>query len=422
MKEHVVIIGGGFGGLNAARALKDAPVNVTLIDRRNHHLFQPLLYQVATGGLSPGNIAAPLRSVLRRQRNCRVLLGDVVDFDLDRRRVVLRDGELPYDSLVVCTGSRPSYFGHDDWSQRAPGLKTIEDALEIRRRILSAFEAAERETDPQRRRAWLTFVIIGGGPTGVELAGTLAEIARFTLRHEFRQIEPRDARIVLVEMAPRLLGGFVEALSADAATRLRRMSVEVRTLTAVADVTEESVTLQSGDSTEVLPTRTVLWAAGVAASPLAKQLAERARCEVDRSGRLIVTGDLTVPGHSDVFVLGDMAHCTDLSGNPLPGLAPVAMQQGRYVAKLIAARLRGQTLPPFQYRDPGTMATIGRSAAVVQLGRYRFTGWMAWMMWLSLHLMMLVEFENRLLVLIQWAWAYLTFNRSARLITDVGRK
>jgi NADH dehydrogenase len=417
--HRVVIVGGGFGGLNAAQALRRAPVQITLVDRRNFHLFQPLLYQVATGGLSPGNIAAPLRTILRRQRNCAVWLDEVRDFDLPRRTMLLPDRTLPYDTLVVAAGARTSYFGHDAWKARAPGLKTVEDALEIRRRVLSAFESAERAADPDERRTWLTFVVVGGGPTGVELAGTLAEIAAYTLRNEFRSIEPSEARILLVEAAPRLLGPFVEPLAVDAANRLRGMNVDVRVGTRIVDVSEQSATLEAaGSATETISTRTVLWAAGVAASPLSRKLADAAQCSSDRMGRVIVTADLTLPGHPEVFVIGDMAHCQDALDKPLPGVAPVAVQQGKYVARLIQARLRGETLPPFRYRDPGIMATIGRSAAIVQIGRFRFTGWFAWMLWLLLHLILLVRFENRVLVLVQWAWNYFTFSRSARLITD----
>ena len=421
-RQRIVIVGGGFAGLNAARSLRRADVQVTLVDRRNFHLFQPLLYQVATGGLSPGNIAAPLRSILRRQRNIEVLLAEVTDFDLAVRRLKLADGELSYDTLIVCTGAQTGYFGHGEWAKAAPGLKSIEDALDIRHRILSAFEAAERETDPQRQREWLTFVIVGGGPTGVELAGTLAEIASHTLKYDYRHINPADARIVLIDLADRVLAAFPPDLSAAAADRLRRMSIELRTSTRVQSLDAGSVVLQPtavDAKPETIAAHTILWAAGVEASPLGRKLAAAAGCETDRMGRIIVQPDLTLPNHPEVFVLGDLAHCADKQGKPLPGVAPTAIQQGQYAARLIVTRLRGQSLPPFEYFDYGNMATIGRSAAVAQLGRWKFTGFTAWLIWLFVHLMQLVRFENRVLVLIQWAWNYVTFNRSARLITDV---
>lgn len=422
MNAHrVVIIGGGFGGLNAAQGLRKSPVDVTLVDRRNFHLFQPLLYQVATGGLSPSNIAVPIRSIVRRQTNCRVLMGDVVGFDLDRRIVKLAHGELPYDSLIVAAGSRTGYFGHDDWRDRAPGLKSIEDALDIRRRILSVFEAAEQESDPARHAALLTFVVVGGGPTGVELAGTLSEITRHTLRSEFRRCQPADARIILVDLAPRLLQSFPEELSADAERRLARMKIEVRTRTTVERLNQQSVILKTGDLTESIAAATILWAAGVEASLLGKVLATAAGTATARGGRIPVEPQLHLPAHPEVFVIGDLALTLDQNGKPLPGVAPVAIQQGKYAADLIAARLKGLTRPPFRYFDYGNMATIGRSAAVAELGGWKFRGRVAWLMWLFIHLIQLVRFENRILVLIQWGWNYLTFNRSARLITDVRR-
>lgn len=419
--HQVVIVGGGFGGLNAAQSLRRSPVEVTLVDRRNFHLFQPLLYQVATGGLSPSNIAVPLRSIVRRQKNCRVFMDEVRGFDLDRRVVKLPDGELPYDSLIVATGSQTGYFGHADWAQIAPGLKSIEDALEIRRRILTAFEAAEREENPARRSALLTFVVVGGGPTGVELAGTLAEITRHTLSKEFRRCQPSDARIVLVDFAPRLLNSFPEDLSAEAMRKLETMLVEVRTHTKVTRLDDRSVALQKDEHSELIEADTILWAAGVEASPLGRILATAIGCETDRGGRVPVGPDLTVAGHPEVFVIGDLAAARDALGHALPGVAPVAIQQGKYVASLIVARLSGRSLEPFRYVDYGNMATIGRAAAVAQLGRWKFRGLTAWMLWLFIHLIQIVRFENRILVLIQWAWNYFTFNRSARLITDVGR-
>jgi len=416
-RHRVVIIGGGFGGLHAALALKRAPVQVTLIDRRNFHLFQPLLYQVATGGLSPANIAAPLRAVLRKQRNCDVVLDEVVGFDAANRRVKLRNGELDYDTLIVAAGSRSSYFGRDDWERLAPGLKSVEDATGIRRRILLAFETADRERDPARRREWLTFVLIGGGPTGVELAGALAEISRHSLKHDFRHIDPGEANIVIVEAEPRILGTFPEELSAKATNALRKIGVTVRTQTRVTDIGADRVVLDTPDGTETLPARTVLWAAGVRASELSPLLAKASGCETDRGGRIIVEPDLSVPGHPEVFVIGDMACYKHGGDRPLPGVAPVAIQEGKYVATLIRRRLAGKAAKPFRYRDYGNLATIGRSAAVAQFGRLQVSGFIAWVLWLFIHLMKLVQFQNRVLVFVQWAWSYFTFNRAARLIT-----
>jgi NADH dehydrogenase len=414
---HVVIIGGGFGGLYAARTLKNAPVRVTLIDRRNFHLFQPLLYQVATGWLSPGDIASPLRTVLKRQRNVQVLLAEATGIDVANRRVLLKDGEVSYDTLIVATGARYNYFGHPQWEAFAPGLKTIEDATEIRRRILFAFETAERETDPEQVRTWLTFVIVGGGPTGVELAGTLGELAKDTLRHDFRHINPAESRILLVEGTDRILPSYPAELSAKAAAALARLGVSVRTGATVTDVQANAVTLRSNEQSEQIATRTVVWAAGVQASPLGRILATATGAELDRAGRIIVAPDLSVPGHSDIFVIGDLAHYRNQQGQPLPGVAPVAMQQGEYVAEVIRQRLRGQTPPSFHYRDRGNMAIVGRAEAVADIKSWRFSGFLAWLAWLFIHLINLVEFENRILVLIQWAWNYFSRNRSARLIT-----
>lgn len=414
---HVVIIGGGFGGLYAAKSLRRAAVQVTLIDRRNFHLFQPLLYQVATGGLSPANIAAPLRALLKRQANTRVLMGEVIDIDVPGRRVKLSDEELAYDTLIVAAGARHHYFGHPEWEPWAPGLKTIEDATEIRRRVLLAFEAAERETDPERKRALLTFVVVGGGPTGVELAGAIAELARYTLRQNFRSIDPASAKIVLLEGTDRVLPPYPPRLSAKAAQALKRLGVLVRTDAMVTDIHPERVTVRAGGATEVLPCHTVLWAAGVQASSLGAILARATGAGLDRAGRISVQPDLTLPGHPEIFVIGDLANFTHQGGKPLPGVAPVAMQQGQYVARLIQARLKGQSLPPFHYRDYGNMATIGRNAAVADLGWLRISGYFAWLAWLFIHILKLIQFENRMLVMFQWAWNYLTRNRSARLIT-----
>jgi NADH dehydrogenase len=415
--HRVVIVGGGFGGLRAARALRHAPVQVTLLDRRNHHLFQPLLYQVAAGALSPANIAAPIRALLHRQRNTDVLLAEVVDFDVTERRVLLKDGSLPYDTLIVATGAGNHYFGHPEWEKLAPSLKTLDDATEIRRRILLAFEGAERESDAQRRRAWLTFVVVGAGPTGVELAGQVAELAHTTLRHDFRRFQPEQARVLLVEGTDRVLPTFPPSLSARAAQALAGLGVEVWTGALVTDIQPHEVVIRRGTASETIDARTVLWAAGVQASPLGERLAKATGAQLDRAGRVLVEPDLTLPGHPEIFVIGDLAHARGPSGQPLPGLAPVAMQQGKYVARLIQQRLRGGTLPPFHYHNRGNLATIGRHAAVADLGWIRFSGYFAWLAWLFVHLLYLVQFQNRLLVLVQWAWNYLTRNRAARLIT-----
>lgn len=421
--HRVVIIGGGFAGLNAAKALRQAPVGVTLVDRRNFHLFQPLLYQVATGGLSPGDIASPLRWILRKQKNATVLLGEVSDIDVDRRLVILEQdrGEISYDSLILATGATHTYFGNEDWEHIAPGLKTIEDATEIRQRVLFAFEAAERETDPQRRQSWLTFVVAGAGPTGVELAGALGEIANDTLRHDFRSIRPEQARIMLVDGSDRVLPAYPPDLSRDAEVALIRLGVRPRLGMQVVDLDEDSVTLKArtGDATERIATKTVLWAAGVAASGLGKILARRAGAVLDRAGRVMVQPDLSVPGHPEIFVVGDLAHIEN-DGQLVPGVAPAAMQMGRYAAGVIINRVRNQPrLPPFKYWNKGSLATIGRASAVADFGKLRFAGVIAWLLWLFVHLMYLVGFGNRVFVLLKWSASYFTFNRGARLITGV---
>lgn len=416
-KHRLVIVGGGFGGLYAAISLRRADLELTLIDRRNFHLFQPLLYQVATGGLSPANIAAPLRSVLRRQKNARVLLAEVIGFDLNNRQVILRDGTVPYDSLLVATGASHHYFGHLEWERYAPGLKTIEDATEIRRRVLLAFELAERSTDPVQRSEFLTFVVVGGGPTGVELAGAVGELAHHTLRRNFRAIDPASARVILVEGQDRVLTTYPPKLSAKAEQVLSRLGVIVRTGTQVVDVQANQVTVRSGDKTEVIRTHTILWGAGVDASPLAKKLAEATGAQVDRAGRVIVQPDLTLPGHPEVFVIGDMANYPHQTGKPLPGVAQVAMQQAKYVAELIVRRQNGKPPHPFVYKDIGSMATIGRAAAIADLGWLQLSGFLAWLAWLFVHLIYIITFENRMLVLFQWAWSYFTNGRTARLIT-----
>jgi NADH:ubiquinone reductase (H+-translocating) len=415
--HRVVILGGGFGGLGAALRLRRAPVQVTLVDRCNYHLFQPLLYQVATGTLSPANIASPLRNVLRKQKNARVLLAEATRIDVANKRVILSDGAIDYDTLVVATGSSHQYFGHDEWEQFAPGLKTIEDATDMRRRILLAFEAAERETDPEKTRAWLTFVIVGAGPTGAELAGALAEIAADSLRYDFRRIDPASARIVLIEGTDRVLPVYPPKLSAAAQKMLERLKVTVRTGAMVTDIQHSAVTVREGDHTETIPTRTVLWAAGVLASPLGKLLAADTGATADRAGRVVVQPDMTVPGHPEIFVIGDLANFSHQTGKPLPGVAQPAIQQGHYAAKAIRARLESKAVAPFHYFDKGNLAVIGRAAAIADLNWVGLSGLPAWLLWVFIHLLYIVEFQNRMLVALQWAWLYITWGRSARLIT-----
>lgn len=423
-KHRVVVIGGGFGGLYCARALGRAPVEVTLLDRRNYHLFQPLLYQVATGGLSPANIAAPLRSILGRQKNTRVLLAEADGFDIANRIVHTSDGEkLPFDSLVVATGSTHHYFGKDEFEPLAPGLKTIEDATEIRARVLSAFERAERELDPAVRKRLMTFVVVGGGPTGVEMAGTISELARHTLRPDFRAIDPATARVILIDGSDRVLSAFHEKLSRKAQESLVRMGVEVINHAHVTDVKPDHVIYKQGSIQGRVDSETFVWAAGVKASALGKVLAGAlGNVECDRAGRVPVGADCSVAGHPNIFVVGDLALQMGEDGKPLPGLAPVAMQQGRYVADLISRRVRGDTAPrPFRYVDKGTMATIGRGRAVAESMGFRFSGYLAWLAWLFIHILYLAQFSNRILVMFQWFWNYITRNRAARLITGVDR-
>ena len=417
LNHHVVIVGGGFGGLQAALALGRSPVTVTLVDRRNFHLFQPLLYQVATGALSSANIASPLRTLVQENDNTRVLLAEAIGLDAHRKILRLADGDVPYDSLIIAAGARHHYFGHPEWEANAPGLKSIEDATSMRRRIFSAFEAAEREDNPNKCAAHLTFVVVGGGPTGVELAGALAEIARHTLPREFRRIDTSSARILLVEAGPRILAGFHEEVSNKAVAALAQLGVTVRTGTTVVELNAHGVLLKQGDTEERVTTNTVLWGAGVQGSPLGASIASATGAVLDRAGRVVVESDCSIPGHPEVFVIGDLARFGGLEHMPLPGIAPVAMQQGAYVAQVICARLRQGVSPPFSYRDRGSMATIGRRLAVAQLGRWQLSGTIAWLAWLFVHLMALVRFENRLLVLTQWGWHYLTWNRNARLIT-----
>lgn len=415
--HRVVIIGGGFGGLYAAKALGRAPVEVTLIDKRNFHLFQPLLYQVATGGLSAGDISSPIRAVLSRYRNVKVLMDEVTEIDPQAKRITLRDSELPYDSLIVATGVSHHYFGNDEWEAIAPGLKTIEDALEMRRRIFLAFEAAEKETDPEKRRAWLTFVVVGGGPTGVELAGALAELAFTTLKSDFRNIDTSEAQILLLEGMDRVLPPYPAELSVAAAESLTHLGVTVQTKTLVTRIADDVVTIKQGDRTEEIPARTILWAAGVKASAMGKVLADRASAELDRVGRVMVAPDLSLPANPDIFVVGDLAHYAHQGDKPLPGVAPVAMQQGSYVARLIKARLTGKTIAPFHYRDLGSLAVIGRNAAVADLKALKLAGTSAWLIWVFVHIYFLIEFDNKLIVMLQWGWNYFTRKRGARLIT-----
>jgi NADH:quinone reductase (non-electrogenic) len=426
-RHRVVVVGGGFGGLQAVRKLRRAPVELTLVDRRNFHLFQPLTYQVATGALSPGEIAYPLRAVFKRNRNVRVLMAEVGDFDLCARELHLRPvlgvpapATIPYDTLIVAGGSRYSYFGHDEWSEYAVEVKSLESALTARSRLLAAFEAAEMEPDPQLKAHWLTFVVVGAGPTGVEMAGQIAELARDTLQGDFRAIDPRTGRILLVEAADRVLTTFPPSLSAKAERSLQKLGVTVLTSRTVIGVDGEGVTIADGSGNpERVPSRTVIWAAGVTASDLGSRLGELTGAEGDRAGRVAVERDLTLPGHPEVFVLGDMVRVRGADGAPvvLPGVAPVAMQQGRYTAKVVRERLRRRSTPPFRYRDKGNLATIGRASAVADIKGLRLSGFVAWVTWLVVHLFYLIGFQNRLLVMIRWAFSFLTRGRGARLIT-----
>lgn len=416
-RHRVVIIGGGFGGLTAAQTMRGADVDVTLIDRRNFHLFQPLLYQVATGGLSPANIAAPLRSVLKNQHNCRVVLGEVTGFDIPGKAILLGDERIPFDSLIVAAGATNNYFGKPEWEEHAPGLKTVEEATEIRRRVLSAFEAAEQAGSGPVRDRYMTFVVVGGGATGVEMAGAISELSRHTLRHDFREIDPATARIVLVEGSHRVLGAFHEKLSVKGAKALQRLGVEVWTSSKVKDIQADHVIVERGSEQHRIETATVIWGAGVRASPLGKMLADATDATIDRGGRVVVQPDMTLPGHPNIFVIGDMAAATS-NGHPVPGVAQGALQAGKFAAKAILRRLDGKSdIGVFSFWDKGSMATIGRNAAVAEIGWLRLSGFIAWLAWLFVHIVYLVSFSNRVMVLFQWFGNYLTRNRSARLIT-----
>ena len=415
---HVVIVGGGFGGLYAAKSLKNAPVRVTLIDKRNFHLFQPLLYQVATGTLSPADIASPLRVILSKHKNTQVLLDKVIDIDPQQKKVFLEDkAELNYDTLIVATGVSHHYFGNEHWQTDAPGLKTIEDALEMRCRIFSAFEAAEKESDPIKRQALLTFVVVGGGPTGVELAGAIAEIAHQSVKDDFRDIDTTQAKIMLFEGMDRVLPPYPAESSAQAQEALEKLGVKIETNTLVTNITDNTVTFRQGNSTETIEAHTILWAAGVRASFMGKVLAERAEAELDRAGRVVVEPDLSLKKYPDIFAIGDLANFSHQGDRPLPGVAPVAMQQGKYMANLITKRLQGKNIPPFKYFDLGSLAVIGQNKAVVNLGFAKLSGFLAWLIWVFAHIYYLIEFDNKLVVMIQWAWNYITQGRGARLIT-----
>jgi NADH dehydrogenase len=406
---HVVVVGSGFGGMAAARGLRRAPVQVTIIDRSNHHLFQPLLYQVATAALSPADIEAPVRRVFRQQLNVRIMLAEATGIDVHGKRVILADGIVDYDVLIIAVGVTHAYFGHDAWAGYAPGLKTLKDALSIRQRVLMAFEIAERESDPERQRAWLTFVIVGGGPTGVELAGTLAEVSRQTLARDFRHVNTASARVILIEATPRVLGSYPDELSDSARSQLEKLGVAVWTGMQVTSVDAEGICIGS----ERIHARTVLWAAGVAGSPLARTLG----VPLDRAGRVLVTSDLTIPGRDDIYVIGDLAH-VELNGTLVPGVAPAAIQEGWHTAQNVNRAIRGQPRLPFRYRDKGMLATIGRGAAVAKIGPIKASGYFAWLLWLFVHILFLIGFRNRLIVMIHWAWSYVTFDRGARLITE----
>ena len=418
--HHVVIVGGGFGGLYAAQTLAKGPVKVTLIDKRNFHIFQPLLYQVATGGLSPTNISSPLRGILKRNKNVEVLMGEVKNIDPEQQTVKLRSREISYDSLIVATGASHQYFGHEEWADKAPGLKTVEDALEMRRRIFIAFESAEKETDPEKRQAWLTFAIIGGGPAGVELAGALGELAHSTLKDDFRNFSTKEAKIILVQSPERILPSYSPSLSTKAKDSLEQIGVTVMTGTRVVGMDNQTISVRQDGEIKSIRARTVLWTAGMKASAMAQNLAESTGAALDKTGRVIVNSNFEVPGTENIFVIGDLANYSHQEGKPLPGVAPVAMQSGKYVAQLIMSRLQGKTISPFRYWDWGSLAVIGKHAAVVDIGFLKLSGFFAWTFWMFIHVFYLLEFDNKLIVLIQWIWNYFTSAKGARMITTPG--
>ncbi len=415
--HHIVVLGGGFGGLYAAKILSEGKVKVTVIDKRNFHLFQPLLYQVAAGWLSPGDIASPLRVVLSDYQNTYVLKAEVTDIIPKEKKVIFRDGEITYDTLIVATGSYHHYFGHDSWAQTAPGLKTVEDALEMRRKILLSFEAAERETDPEKQKEWMTFLIIGAGPTGVELAGTIGELTRTTLKDDFRNINTEDAKIILVEGLDQILPTYPKKLSAKAEKFLKKLGVTIKVNTMVTDINGSNAIISRNGNSETIQSRTILWTAGVKASSLGKALSENTGAELDKSGRVVVNPDLSVPGHPNIFIVGDLAHLSLEGQEPLPGVATVAMQEGKYVAKLILNRLKGKETKPFKYEEKGNLAVIGTNSAVADLGKFQFAGFFAWLVWAFVHIRYLIEFDSKVIVLFRWSWNYFTRKRGVRLIT-----
>jgi len=416
-RHHIVIIGGGFAGLYAAKSLRKTNARVTLIDRRNFHLFQPLLYQVATGELSPGDIASPLRAILKRQKNTYIMKADVTDIDPQNREITADGEKIPYDTLIIATGSKHHYFGHSEWEKSAPGLKTVEDALEMRRRIFNSFEKAEQETDPDRRRSLLTFLVVGGGPTGVELAGALGELALKTMRDDFRTFSTKDISVLLVEGSDQILQTYPKKLSSKALKTLSGLGVSIRTGCMVTGINGDTITIKEGENEEKLRASTVLWAAGVTSSPLGRKIAEKTGAETDRSGRVKVDEYFSVPDFPNLFVIGDLAHYDDADGGPLPGLAPVAMQEGRYVAHLVTKRLQGEKYDKFRFINKGSLAVIGRNAAIADFGWLKLSGFPAWIIWVFVHIGYLIEFDNKLLVMIQWGWNYFTRKRGARLIT-----
>jgi len=415
--HHVVVLGGGFGGLYASKTLSKGKVKVTVIDKRNFHLFQPLLYQVAAGWLSPGDIASPLRVVLNDYQDTYVLKAEVTDIVPKEKKVIFRDGEIIYDTLIVATGSYHHYFGHDNWAQTAPGLKTVEDALEMRRKILLSFEAAERETNPEKQKEWMTFLIIGAGPTGVELAGTIGELTRTTLKDDFRNINTEDAKIILVEGLGQVLPTYPADLSEKAEKFLKKLGVSIKTNTMVTDINGSNAIINRNGDSETIQSRTMLWTAGVKASSLGKALAKNTGAQLDKSGRILVNPDLSVPGQPDVFVIGDLANLSSEGSEPLPGVAPVAMQEGKYVAKLILNRLKGEETKPFKYKEKGNLTVIGTNSAVADLGKLKFAGFFAWLVWVFVHIRYLIEFDSKVIILFRWSWNYFTRKRGVRLIT-----